>query len=75
MQDEHGRRLVTVHGYGFAWSGTEPLKVGDHVLLPPSAYSPNGWYGHVQHLGSSWPKGHAEVVRRLSEKDAALTEN
>lgn len=66
LVDRMGRQLVTIDwSLGYAWSGKEPLKVGDAVRLPPNWLRPNGFVGEVTSLGSDWHGGFAEVIGRV----------
>ncbi len=62
--DAAGRQLVTVAGgYTYAWSGEEPLVVGDIVTLPPG-YDLHPWEGAVTGLGSSYSGYVKEIIAR-----------
>lgn len=58
-----GYQLVTIDNkLAYAWTGTEPLKIGDKVEVR-SVIFPDGWIGEVTSLGSYWDGHHKEVVK------------
>jgi hypothetical protein len=65
LTDGRGRQLVTIDGrYGYAWSGTKPLEVGETVRLPPNWFRRETFTGQVTSLGSDYDGAISEIVRR-----------
>lgn len=64
-----GHQAVEVDGYAYLWTGTEPLRVGERVLLPENYVSslkhgPGPFVGVVTGLGTTYTGTLARVLRR-----------
>ncbi|MEU8890417.1 hypothetical protein [Streptomyces sp. NPDC048442] len=64
-----GDQVVDVGGYAYRWCGSEPLKIGDRVLLPENYLSrlrngPGPMLGVVRKLGTTYRGPLADIVRR-----------
>ncbi|MFI0418661.1 hypothetical protein [Spongiactinospora sp. 9N601] len=65
----NGDQVVEVDGYGYRWTGSDQLKVGDHVLLPENHVSrlrhgPGPFEGVVTRLGSTYRGSLSRIIRR-----------
>ncbi|QIB48626.1 hypothetical protein G3H79_06805 [Streptomyces aureoverticillatus] len=64
-----GHQVVDVGGYAYRWCGSEPLEVGDRVLLPENYVSrlrngPGPTLGVVSKLGTTYRGPLADIVSR-----------
>lgn len=62
-------QLVTVGRYGYRWTGSPTLEVGDEVMLPENYVSlmqhgPGPWPGQVTALGSTFDGDHSTIVKK-----------
>lgn len=72
--NEGNAQLVEVNGYGYRWSGSPALEVGDKVLLPENYVSrlqhgPGPFPGKVTALGSTYKGHHSTIVSRCAADD------
>ncbi|MEU9200860.1 hypothetical protein [Streptomyces sp. NPDC048332] len=67
VHEVNGCQVVEVGGYGYRWRGSEPLKVGDRVLLPENYVSrlkndPGPTAGVVNKLGTTYRGSLSDIV-------------
>ena len=65
LQDNSGRQIVQCGKYTYVWAGSEPLKIGDSVLLPGSWFDSNAWKAQVTDLGSTYTGSMSNVIRKV----------
>ena len=68
-RDEHGRQIVVVNiarGLTYAWGGSEPLSVGDVVVVPGNWLHSSPQTAEVIGIGSDYKGSMSSILRKVS---------